>query len=219
MGCCDDPGPDVNVNDGEALVIDGQINNISVNRGMVLFTQSACVCGFFNLNSNGARVYVDAWDDAPALPAAKDANVNANAYLYVQSGGLQVGNNFANNSGGATLLEGDLDVAANLYLNAAALMCTMEGEYRANPVVDNGGDLLVVGEPNLEEEIVGETFAGDLDHVSLAIALRLEGSFPNEPDGTTCRVRFTYDADTLDTPVRLPMLFQAEAGHWVEVGR
>ncbi|MEM8607851.1 MAG: hypothetical protein AAGF92_12130 [Myxococcota bacterium] len=216
--CCNNSGPDVNVNDGEALVVDGQINNISVNRGVVLFTQDACICGFMNLNSNGARVYVDAWDEAPPLQAAKDANVNANAYLYVQQGGLYVGNNFANNSGGATLLEGDLDVAANLYLNAAALMCTMEGSFEANPVVDNGGDRLVVGEPNLEETL-DETFEGDLDDVSDDIADSLDERFPGEADGTTIRVRFSYDADTLDEAIELPMLFQSESGRWGEVGR
>ncbi|MEM7136110.1 MAG: hypothetical protein AAF500_05990 [Myxococcota bacterium] len=199
-------------------MIDGQINNISVNRGMVLFTKDACVCGFLNLNSNGARMYVDAWDDAPPLLANKDANVNANAYLYVQQGGLYVANNFANNSGGATLLEGDLDVAANLYLNSAALMCTMEGDFRANPVVDNGGDRLVVGEPDIEVTI-DQTFTGDLDDVSAEIADDLDGRLPDEPAGTTCRVRFGYDADTLDAPIELPMLFEVESGRWSEVGR
>lgn len=216
--CCGDAGPDVNVNDGEAFVIDGKINNISVNRGVVLFTEDACICGFLNINSDGARVYVDQWNEAPPLRADRDANVNANAYLYVQEGGLSVGNDFANNSGGATLLEGDLDVAAELFLNAAALMCTMEGEFRGNPVVDNGGDRLIVGAPDIEQELDG-TFTGDLDAVSREIASLLDERFPTEADGVTCRVRFDYDAETLDAPIRLPMLFQATSERWVEVGR
>ena len=218
LRCCEDPGPDVNVNDGEALVIDGQINNISVNRGVVLFTEDACVCGFFNINSSGARAYVDRWDDGVPLRVTRDANVNANAYLYVRGGGLWVENNFANNSGGATLLEGNLEVAANLYLNSGALMCTMEGAFMANPVVDNGGTLSVVGVPDIEEDL-GETFTGDLDDVSRTLSARFDDELPNESDGTTYRVLFLYDADTLDEPIRLPMLFESRTGRWSEVGR
>ena len=218
LGCCDEPGPDINIH-GDAWVIDGQANNVSVNSGVVLFTKDACICGHLNLNSNNPRVYVDAWEDAPPLQVREDANVNANAYFYVQSGGFEVGRDFAANSGGVTLLEGDLYASQNLYLNSAALWCTMEGEYEANPIVDNGVTRLEVGVPDIEHEIDGQTFTGDLDDVADEIAEMLDDEYPNAADGDSCRVHFDYDADTLEQPIRLPMLFTWDSDGWVEVGR
>lgn len=227
LGCCDASGPDINVNEGDAIAIDGQVNHVSVNRGVVLFEEGACVCGYLNINSDGARVYVDDWDDRSALEVANDTNVNAEAYLYVGTGGFRVGNNFANNSGATTLVEGDLSVDANLYLNAASLLGVLEGSYEANPFVDNGGELLTIGEPDIEYKLSSSDYAelgesgnavtGDLDQASEAIAGLLAGRFSTAPTGRYCRVRFDYDADTLRAPIQLPMLFQSTNDRWLEV--